>query len=107
MLGTTAKAKKLEEQRAKRREELKQERARLQAELRRVERRLANTYGRRTPFAAAASSGEHRELALQMVDIGFKALAIKLHPDRGGSHDEMERLNLVCDRLRQVAEGKR
>jgi hypothetical protein len=27
----------------------------------------------------------HRDLALELIDIGFKALATRLHPDRGGS----------------------
>jgi hypothetical protein len=35
-----------------------------------------------------------RELAIQIVDIGFKTLSAKFHPDRkGGSHDAMRRLN--------------
>lgn len=35
-----------------------------------------------------------RKLALQIVDVGFKTLSSKFHPDRkGGSHDAMRRLN--------------
>jgi hypothetical protein len=35
-----------------------------------------------------------RKLALQIVDIGFKTLSSRFHPDRkGGSHDAMRRLN--------------
>lgn len=44
-----------------------------------------------------------RKLALQLIDIGFKALASKLHPDKGGSRDAMGRLNRVRDRLKQHA----
>lgn len=44
-----------------------------------------------------------RKLALQLIDIGFKALATKLHPDRGGSHEAMVRLKTVRDRLKQSA----
>lgn len=44
-----------------------------------------------------------RKLALQLIDIGFKALASKLHPDKGGSRDAMSRLNRVRDRLKQHA----
>jgi hypothetical protein len=44
-----------------------------------------------------------RRLALQLIDIGYKALATKLHPDKGGSRDAMTRLNRVRDRLRQSA----
>jgi len=48
----------------------------------------------------------HRELALELIDIGFKALATRLHPDRGGSRDAMRRLNRVREELKAVA-GKR
>jgi hypothetical protein len=37
----------------------------------------------------------HRDLCEELVDIGFKGLATKLHPDRGGSKDAMARLNRV------------
>jgi hypothetical protein len=42
-------------------------------------------------------------LALEVIDTGFKALALKLHPDRGGSSEAMQRLNIVRDRLRKAA----
>jgi hypothetical protein len=36
------------------------------------------------------------ELAMKLIDIGYKVLAMKLHPDRrGGSREAMERLNKV------------
>lgn len=42
------------------------------------------------------------ELAMKLVDIGYKVLASKLHPDkRGGSREAMERLN----RVRQILKG--
>lgn len=44
-----------------------------------------------------------RKLAMQLIDIGFKALASKLHPDKGGSRDAMSRLNRVRDRLKNHA----
>lgn len=44
-----------------------------------------------------------RKLAQQLIDIGYKALASKLHPDKGGSRDAMSRLNRVRDRLKQHA----
>ena len=49
---------------------------------------------------AAQSQAKEREmehtLALQMIDIGYKILAIKLHPDKvGGSQEAMARLNRV------------
>lgn len=41
-----------------------------------------------------------RELGLQLIDIGYKVLVTKLHPDRGGSTEAMTRLNRVRDLLR-------
>jgi hypothetical protein len=41
-----------------------------------------------------------RKLALQLIDIGYKALASKLHPDRGGSAEAMQQLNRVRDQLK-------
>src|SRR5262245_57417191 len=49
----------------------------------------------------------HRDLALQLIDLGYKALATRLHPDRGGSRDAMRRLNVVRDELKAVAETRR
>jgi hypothetical protein len=34
-----------------------------------------------------------RELSLRMIDLGYKALAKELHPDKGGSSEAMARLN--------------
>jgi hypothetical protein len=44
-----------------------------------------------------------KKLALQLISIGFKALASKLHPDKGGTKDAMARLGRVRDRLKQHA----
>jgi hypothetical protein len=49
----------------------------------------------------------HRELAEELVDIGYRALATRLHPDRGGSKDAMSRLNRVRDELKQFAQTRR
>jgi hypothetical protein len=39
-----------------------------------------------------------------MIDIGYKILSAKLHPDKaGGSHEAMTRLNAVRMRLKQAA----
>jgi hypothetical protein len=51
--------------------------------------------------------GLHREIALQLIDIGYRALATRLHPDRGGSKEAMMRLNRVRDELKAVAETRR
>jgi hypothetical protein len=42
------------------------------------------------------------ELAFKLIDIGYKVLATKLHPDRNGSKDSMERLNRVRDQLKKA-----
>jgi len=49
----------------------------------------------------------HRELAIELVNIGYKALATRLHPDRGGSRDAMRRLNRVRVELNSLAETRR
>jgi hypothetical protein len=42
-----------------------------------------------------------RQLMLQMIDVGYRALAAKLHPDKGGSSEGMVRLNEARDRLKK------
>jgi hypothetical protein len=49
----------------------------------------------------------HRELALKLIDLGYRALATRLHPDRGGSRDAMGRLNIVRDELKSIAATRR
>jgi hypothetical protein len=44
-----------------------------------------------------------RQLALRLIDIGYKVLAKELHPDKGGSRDAMTRLTTVRDRLKAHA----
>jgi len=55
---------------------------------------------RQNELKRAEEREAHRKLALQLIDIGFKALATKLHPDKGGSPQAMTRLNQVRDRLK-------
>lgn len=49
----------------------------------------------------------HRDLALQLIDLGYRALATRLHPDRGGSRDAMSRLNTVRHELKEFAATRR
>jgi hypothetical protein len=49
----------------------------------------------------------HRDLAEELIDIGYRALATRLHPDRGGSKDAMARLNRVRDELKATAATRR
>jgi hypothetical protein len=51
--------------------------------------------------------GLHRELAAELIDLGYRALATRLHPDRGGTKDAMARLNRVRDELKQIAQTRR
>jgi len=51
--------------------------------------------------------GLHRQLAEELIDLGYRALATRLHPDRGGTKDAMARLNRVRDELKQVAQTRR
>jgi len=41
-----------------------------------------------------------RELALEVIRIGYKAVAQRLHPDKGGSREAMVRLNIVRNRMK-------
>jgi hypothetical protein len=43
-----------------------------------------------------------RQLAHQLVDIGYKVLAAKMHPDKGGSPEAMSRLNKVRKLLKEA-----
>ena len=38
-----------------------------------------------------------------VIDAGYRALTRKLHPDIGGSHEEMVLLNRIVERLRRIA----
>ena len=49
----------------------------------------------------------HRELALELITAGYRALATRLHPDQGGSRDAMRRLNRVRDDLKSLATTRR
>jgi hypothetical protein len=49
----------------------------------------------------------HRDLALQLIDLGYRAMATRLHPDAGGSRDAMSRLNTVRHELKDFATTRR
>jgi hypothetical protein len=44
-----------------------------------------------------------QQLAIRLIDIGYKVLAKELHPDKGGSREAMARLSRVRDRLKHSA----
>jgi hypothetical protein len=76
---------------------------RLAAETRKLDREL---FGQE-PQARSNEVQLHRELAEELIDIGYRALATRLHPDKGGSKDAMRRLNRVAEELRDIAKTRR
>lgn len=42
------------------------------------------------------------ELGRKLIDIGYKVLAVQMHPDKGGTGEGMRRLNKVRDRLKEA-----
>jgi hypothetical protein len=73
---------------------------------------LRDVFSHRDEFAQERQAREqevrlHRELAEQLVDAGYRALATRFHPDRGGSKDAMARLNRVRDELKSIAQSRR
>lgn len=48
-----------------------------------------------------------RDLFAEMIDFGYKALATRLHPDRGGSKDAMARLNDLRAQGLEIAKTRR
>src|SRR6516164_359460 len=46
-----------------------------------------------------------RTLSVQIIDAGYRVMAMKLHPDHGGSNEAMRRLNAVRNALKRLAKG--
>jgi hypothetical protein len=44
-----------------------------------------------------AQDAERHQMRNELVNAGYRALVTKYHPDTGGSHDEMVRLNKLRD----------
>jgi len=42
------------------------------------------------------------ELGLKLIDIGYRVLAVEMHPDRGGTDEGMRRLNKVRKQLKEA-----
>jgi hypothetical protein len=47
---------------------------------------------------------QQRKLALEIVNIGYKALSHVAHPDKGGSESQQQNLNVTVSWLRQLIE---
>jgi len=80
-----------------------------------INRRLVDEIKRAHPEAAARVERREKEreqleleVALELISIGYRALAAKLHPDRnsGGSHDAMRTLNMIRDTLKRFANSE-
>jgi hypothetical protein len=80
-----------------------------------INRRLVDDIKRAHPEMAerVQQREEEREqleldVALELISIGYRALAAKLHPDRnnGGSHDAMRTLNTIRDALKRFANSE-
>jgi hypothetical protein len=72
-----------------------------------VDRILSGISAKEMAERAATAAKEHvleKNLALKLIGIGYKVLSIKLHPDKGGSHDAMRRLNRVRAKLKEAYE---
>jgi hypothetical protein len=65
-------------------------------------RKKARAYALEKHTRAQERAAE-RDLGLRLIDIGFKILSFELHPDKGGTHDAMRRLNAVRARLKECA----
>ena len=66
--------------------------------------------GRSAETAAASAAATvpegptELEMALDLLQAGFRRVAAKYHPDTGGDTDQMQRLNLVRDRLERLCQ---
>ncbi|MBZ5508486.1 MAG: hypothetical protein LAO78_23765 [Acidobacteriia bacterium] len=50
----------------------------------------------------AEAEKDQRAIQDEIIDAGMKALAMKHHPDRGGSTEDMQRVNAAVERLRRM-----
>jgi Protein of unknown function (DUF3102) len=53
-----------------------------------------------------AENKRHRDFAFQLIDLGYRALATRHHPDHGGSTDAMACLNRVRDELKSFTKKR-
>lgn len=62
----------------------------------------------RKPMTAEVRKEKQKEIKLrhqlrtQLIDAGYKALAVKLHPDHGGSREAMAQLNWIRNELKGI-----
>jgi hypothetical protein len=68
---------------------------------RRIEQRRDSRSRRSWRRVLSEEQKQEAALKQQVIDAGYRSMAAKLHPDIGGSHDAMIRLNQVRDALKQ------
>ena len=56
---------------------------------------------RRPVEHAPELDAEDRALLAELIRAGYRALALRYHPDQGGSTETMLRLNRIMERLRR------
>jgi len=57
---------------------------------------------KRRPQIDLAELADKKQACVRIIDAGFKALAIKMHPDKpGGSDEAFKRLKIARDELKE------
>jgi len=69
---------------------------------RRIEQRRDRRSSRSRRSVLSKEQKQEADLKHRVIDVGYRVLAAKLHPDTGGSHEAMARLNQVRERLKRI-----
>ena len=71
-----------------------------------VKEELDRRYGREPNFTSSRSlKGLDADMAEEVITSGYRNLAAKYHPDRGGNATKMVSLNLTVEALRKMLQG--
>lgn len=54
-------------------------------------------------FASLSMSAEEKRWLPQMLEAGYRSLALRHHPDRGGQPDTMRVINSLMEKVRRLA----
>jgi Putative quorum-sensing-regulated virulence factor len=54
------------------------------------------------PLGSSGVPVELKPVVSDLIATGYRALALKVHPDCGGNHEDMTKLNRACEWLRSV-----
>lgn len=98
-----------QERRKAERDRLRRERA----ERARQQREREEAYWRRSyssnggGFATRSGiAAQDKDMALEMINAGYRTLSRKHHPDAGGSHEKMVEVNRALEALRKIIGGQ-